>query len=234
MTSSLVRIEDLAGEDADAMLVLMHRFYTDVHADRFEEDLRSKSHALLLREGDDIIGFTTLAVFTHLMAGGSSRRVLYSGDTILDSAWWGSARLAAAWGRAIVELDLLHDDPPCLWLLLAGGVRTYRLLPLAWRNAFPVPHKTDAELESIGREIATVRFGDRYDHSTGVVRFHDTYRLRDEYRVPDERIERDELASYFASRNPGHIRGDELVCVAEMTAANLTRAAQRLIAGATR
>ena len=36
--------------------------------------------------------------------------------------------------------------------------------------------------------------------------------------------------AFFVSKNPGHARGDELVCLTEAHPENLTRAGQKLLA----
>jgi hypothetical protein len=39
----------------------------------------------------------------------------------------------------------------------------------------------------------------------------------------------DRQVAFFARMNPGHILGDELACLTEITRSNLTRAGQRMV-----
>jgi hypothetical protein len=38
------------------------------------------------------------------------------------------------------------------------------------------------------------------------------------------------MVSFFAEKNPGHVKGDELACITEISRSNLTRAGERMVA----
>ena len=78
-------------------------------------------------------------------------------------------------------------------------------------------------------EVATARWGARYDRRSGLVRFEDPQRLKAEVSPVTPRHRRDRHIAYFLHRNPGHEAGDELVCLAPLSEANLTRAGRRLL-----
>ena len=79
--------------------------------------------------------------------------------------------------------------------------------------------------------LAARRFGNRYDQTTGIVRFEKPQILRAPFAdVPVGRL-RDPHVAYFIHRNSGHQRGDELVCLCELSDANLTRAGARMVYG---
>jgi hypothetical protein len=65
----------------------------------------------------------------------------------------------------------------------------------------------------------------------GIVRLEHPQVLKDHLaEVPRGRIA-DPHVSFFLGRNPGHHRGDELVCLAELTDRNLTEAGHRMTRG---
>ena len=42
-------------------------------------------------------------------------------------------------------------------------------------------------------------------------------------------LKRRPLVRFFAAKNPGHLQGDELACLTEITRPNLTRAGERMM-----
>jgi hypothetical protein len=77
--------------------------------------------------------------------------------------------------------------------------------------------------------LAVERFGRFYDRSRGLVCFPHAARLRDDLcRVPAGRL-RDPHVAFFVTRNPGWRRGNELVCLCDVSRANLNRAGRRVI-----
>jgi hypothetical protein len=77
--------------------------------------------------------------------------------------------------------------------------------------------------------LAGERFGPQFDPDSGVVRFANPQRLRPGLeQVPAGRGQ-DPHVSFFLSRNPGHVNGDELVCLTELSPDNLTAAGRRMM-----
>ena len=65
--------------------------------------------------------------------------------------------------------------------------------------------------------------------ATGIVRFEQPQRLRGTLSgISPTRLE-DRHVAFFAGANPGHADGDELACLAEISDANLTPAAWRMV-----
>jgi hypothetical protein len=76
--------------------------------------------------------------------------------------------------------------------------------------------------------LARDRFGDAYDEAAGVLRFPQSLgHLRAEFAdVPAAHRRLPEVA-YFLERNPGYARGEELVCLCELSTGNLRPMARR-------
>ena len=230
MIGRLVAVPDLEGEQRDAMFELFDRSFESTRRKRFDADLDGKSHVLLLEDaGAGLQGFSTL-LFYRDRDRGEAINVVYSGDTIVAPEAWGSSVLAAAWIAAVKRLDRDRPAARLVWLLIASGYRTYRFLPVFWREFYPRHDRTTPLAPAaLAARLASERFGDAYDPATGIVRFAEPQVLVPELSgIPPERLKNPHVA-FFVRANPGHTRGDELVCLTELTDANLTRAGRRMV-----
>lgn len=211
MNGRLIRREELTGHEQGGMFDLMQEYFAGVTADLFARDLAEKNWVILLEDDGQIRGFSTLLVRDG---------VVHSGDTIVHRDAWGSNALARTWLEAIRELR------PQYWLLITSGFRTYRFLPVFWKEFWPRHDATErpALLETLARE----RFGDRY--AGGIVRFEYPQVLRNGLKeVPPSRLTNPHV-NFFLRANPGHACGDELACLCPLAAENQTAAGRRLVA----
>ena len=233
LASRLVAVPRLTPEDRASMFDLLDRHFHGVTERRFQLDLAEKNWALLLDLPDgSLAGFTTLridrAVDTPLNESVGPVDVVTSGDTIVAPDAWSSSNLAPSW---IAAVRSLAQKRRIFWLLIVSGWRTYRFLPVFWRHFVPRydASSPDDVLQTL-RLLARARFGTAFDENAGVVRFAEPQRLRGELAgIPDAR-RRNPHVEFFARRNPGHTDGDELVCLAEISDANLTPAGRRMVA----
>ena len=133
--------------------------------------------------------------------------------------------MPAAWIAAVRALTAGRPGP-VWWLLLTSGFRTYRFLPVFWREFWPrwdAP-EPPALLDALARE----RLGPAYRSDLGIARFPAPQALRRELaEVPEGRLA-DPHVAFFLDRNPGWPHGDELVCLTEIAASNLTPAGRRM------
>jgi hypothetical protein len=210
------------------MFELLAQHFDGVTAEQFGRDLAEKSLALLLEREDKLVGFSTLLAYTTLFEG-STVNVIYSGDTIVTPDAWGTTALPRAWVAGVDALRASMPPGRCFWLLLTSGFRTYRFLPVFWREFFPrfdVPTPPDLRrlLEQLGRE----RFCAQFLPTPGIVRFASPQKLRESLKEVPAGREHDPHVSFFLSRNPGCVNGDELVCLTELCPENLTAAGRRI------
>lgn len=158
-------------------------------------------------------------------------RLVFSGDTIVDREHWGGTAMAIAWGRLVFHLIERYSDRPLYWYLISKGFRTYRFLPVYFREFFPrhdaaAPREIGAIIDAVARR----KFGTRYDAARGIVRAApDADRLRAEMGELSESRLSDPHLRFFVERNPGHVDGDELCCLAPLTRENFSPTAERLI-----
>ncbi len=209
---------------------LFERYYADVDYGRFRRDMMEKD-GLILLVGEDGAprGFSTLGVSRHEI-GGETIRALFSGDTIIDHRYWGEHAFALAWLRRAGEIWRREPDAPLYWFLIVKGFRTYRYLPVFAREYWPHPHRPMPErIRLIRDHPATERFGENYDPRGGIVRFPKPRgRLKRPWlELPENLRDRPE-ARFFRRLNPHHARGDELVCLAELSPGNMPPFAARV------
>ena len=219
--------EALSDAHREQMYGLLTTFFSGVDRQTFGDDLRDKTHVILLEDESGVLrGFSTLLVYRTAVPGVDAM-VVYSGDTIVDRAWWGSPSLAVSWLAAARALTAGAGTRDVYWLLLTSGFRTYRFLPVFWREFYPrfdAVHDGKPLTDALARE----RFADRYDEASGVVRFGRPQVLVPELlEVPQGRTH-DPHVAFFLSRNPGHVDGDELVCLTNIADSNLTAAGRRI------
>src|SRR5436190_516029 len=221
--------QQLNDAQCDEMFILLANHFEGVTRSQFDTDLAEKSHVIFIRREEQLVGFSTLIAYETTYAD-ESLCVICSGDTIVAPEAWGTTTLPRAWIGAVNELRRAHIADRYYWLLLTSGFRTYRFLPVFWRDFLP---RFDAVERKAGRQLlehlAAERFGNLFNARTGIVRFAHPQVLRGEMRgIPPERMT-DPHVKFFAAQNPGHVHGDELVCLTELSSENLTAAGRRMV-----
>ena len=227
-TARLESREQLSRGDLENMYSLLSRHFDGVTSEQFNRDLVEKNWVILLERSARLVGFTTILAY-ETRFDGNPVSVIYSGDTIVAPDVWNTLMLPRKWIEAVAMLRERYPSGRYIWLLITSGFRTYRFLPTFWREFFP-----RFDLDTPGGEkklidhLAGERFGDQYIAASGIVRFRKPQRLRGPLaEIPSGRIE-DPHIEFFASRNPGHAQGDELVCLTELAPQNLTIAGRRI------
>ncbi len=231
LLGSLTPIGDLTAARREEMFALFSRHYDGATFGQFEADLAEKECVIDVIDPADgsLRGFSTQCVLQAPLRDGTVR-ALFSGDTIVDREFWGDPALSHVWGHLALSLIDKYRDEPLYWYLISKGYRTYRFLPVFFREFYPrhdvaTPRGEAAVLDALGRR----KFGDSYDAANGVVRPKDPCRLRDGLgEIPDARL-RDPHLRFFVERNPGHVLGHELCCLAPLSRKNFTAAAWRVI-----
>jgi len=224
--------------DRREMYALLRTYFSGTTRARFEADLREKERVILLRDAANgrIQGFST---FMRIERGIDGKNVVafFSGDTIVDREFWGETLLSRLWSQTIVteadRIQAARPDTAVYWFLICSGYRTWRFLPVFFREFHPNPEApTPPHVRRLIDALGAARFGDEYLADAGVVRFrHATPLRRGIADITDERL-RDPRVAFFARMNPGHADGDELACLCPLSRANLTRAGLRMVSNA--
>jgi hypothetical protein len=222
LESQTLPVGELRADCIARMHELMRAHYDGVSESQFLADLSAKQWAILLLDNGQLRGFSTQVLFDHPLAG-RDVKILFSGDTIIEKEHWGSQALPLAWGRLMLSLLAAHPASDLYWLLTSKGYKTYRFLPVFFHEFYPsVAGETPVFEKALLDSVAGRRFGGRFDPAAGVLRAEaGAQRLREGIAEIDDRRLRDPHVAFFQKKNPGHARGDELVCLARFHPDNL-------------
>jgi hypothetical protein len=235
LTGRIVEVAELSPRSRDEMFSLIDRYFAGMSRATFDADLNEKQWVIQLLDPitGAICGFSTQTLW-ELQIDGRPVSAVYSGDTIVNRDHWGSNLLAQLWGQFVISLIDERPDAELVWFLISMGYKTYRFLPVFFREFYPrhdapTPRWANAIIDAAARR----KYASSYDASAGIIRAGPkACRLRRGVAdVGAERL-RDPHVRFFAERNPGHARGDELCCIAPLKRANLTKAAHRLLRSA--
>jgi len=215
-------VADLSEIQVHHMLRIMQAYYHNVRRDQFLKDLEEKDWVILLWGNGCIRGFSTQMLFDYDIEG-HWIRVIFSGDTIIEKHCWGSLALPVAWGRMMLSIISDCHGREVYWLLTSKGYKTYRFLPVFFREFYPscmkeTPAFEKALLCNLGRR----KFGDRFDSESCIIRaLAGAQYLRLGVADITEVRRKDKHVAFFEKANPGHTRGDELVCIARCHEENI-------------
>ena len=231
-TSRLVRVVDLSDSDIGHMSQLLSVQFSGASREQFSSDLAEKNYAILLERDTELVGFTTILAYETTIDN-EPLSVIYSGDTIVSPCAWNSPVLSRSWIESAAKIRQAFPRGPYVWMLITSGFRTYRFLPVFWREFYPrhdcqTPDRSKRMID----QLALERFGPQYSAAEGIVRLSQPQQLKDYLAdVPEHRRLNPDI-EFFVSCNPGHVQGDELVCITELAPENLTTAGRRMAASA--
>lgn len=222
MKTEILDAKAVGADDLRAMVSLMDGHYENVTGAGFSADLARKDRVAVFRDRGRIRGFSTLVMLTERIDE-VPVRVFFSGDTVMDRSCRNSVALPFAVAREMLrELDRAPAEP-MYWLLTSKGYKTFRSLRVFFRDFFPRGGRTLSDFEA--RVLASVclrLFDGRLDRDRWTLRASESdQRLRRGVAdITDAIRVRPDIAD-FERLNPGHARGDELVCLARFSRENL-------------
>lgn len=232
LTFQLVALDSLAENQKSRMFHLMHENYNKVTEDIFFHDLSNKEWIGLIMDHSGLIhGFTTF-VINPKGVGGSHYHIIFSGDTVIAPAYWGSQIMMQGWCRAVGSFIASDMTKPWYWYLLSKGHRTYMYLPLFFEYFYPSPNpgQMNAELRKLADEVSSKLFGEYWYPKEGVIRF-DASRgeLKAELSEATFQKKGSLIANFFLNKNPRFYEGEELVCTALIHPDKVFRSARAFI-----
>ncbi len=231
LAARTVAVPDLDEQIRADAFALFQSAYAGADRGRFERDLAEKQLVILLRDraAGQLKGFSTVLIQAVRTPRGSAN-VVFSGDTVIDKEYWGQKQLQQEFCRLLVRLKLRRPHRPLYWFLISKGYKTYLLLTHAFPRAVPRHDRADVpQLRAVLDQLATERFGTEYDTRSGLVRYKTPHeRVRAEVAPVEASLLADPHIRFFVERNPGHVNGDELACLAEVRMQDLARVAFRI------
>ena len=237
LTTEIVPVGSLHPHEARAMFALFARHYEHVSPSRFEADLYQKDCVILLRESGTgaVQGFSTQQVL-HFSVDGEPMRALFSGDTIIEPAFWGDQELVRGWCRFAGGVRAAAPGARLFWFLISKGYRTYLYLPLFFRRYLPAPDRSPSPFEQVVMDtLARMKFAPYYRRDRGLLEFPDRRgNLTPALAAVPESRRADPRVRFFLERNPTYAMGTELVCLAEISPQNMRSIAGRTLEDAER
>jgi hypothetical protein len=224
---TLCETPEIREAERERMFELFARSYVSISRAQFLEDLSWKSHAGILRDRAGVIqGFTTIAV--NPKGFSADYDVLFSGDTIISPDHWGTQELVRGFCRTAGHLGA--ENRKLYWYLISKGHRTYLYLPLFCRRFYPDRRGQHEDLRRIAEDCSAFLYPEAWRGDLGILKFQDSHgELSPELaQTTHDRASHADVA-FFLQRNPGFERGDELVCVTELSADNLRGFAKRFL-----
>ena len=224
LQTRIVPVERISPETVKEMFDLLDACYCNVAWEQFQKDLFEKDWVIIIEDSTSLSlkGFSTLKVFYHDFQG-DTYRIAFSGDTIITPSCWGSLCLPMGFGKLMV--NILNEKPniPLYWMLITKGIRTYRVLPVFFKKFYPRCDKeTPAGMRQLMRDLGYKKFLKQYQDSGIIKADENSQSLRRELSGENSVQDRnDKHVKYFLENNPGCVKGDELLCLAEFSLDNL-------------
>jgi hypothetical protein len=228
------QVRTLTMAQRDQMYDIFEGCYSNTSRAQFDQDLDEKIWVVLLADSTGRVhGFSTMC-FVRTIVGATPVIGLFSGDTALRREHWGDPTWHRAWLQHVIDLAdmerIKHPDAKLYWFELTSTYKTYRLIPMAFRNFCPSYHGHALAFDRAALEaLAKHKFPTQYSASQGVVRLSAPTPVRAGVADVREKHRRNPHVEFFLTANPGHADGDLLVCLAELSVDNLTPLARRIL-----
>ena len=218
--SEFVKVNDLSKRDIEKMFNIYGNYYLNTDYEIFEKDLFEKSGVFIIREPkkDFIVGFSTI-MERKFPVNGKTVNAFFSGDTIIEEAYWGSRALQRAMFRYILFFKFKHTGSAIYWLLISKGFKTYLLLANNFQHYYPNPDQKNLELKDYVDAYCDEYFSEYYDQESKLINFGENYQALkpDVAPITDEMRSKNRKIAYFEQSNPTWVQGTELPCIGRLT-----------------
>jgi len=218
--SPLSEVDCLSWAERQQLEQLFLRIYAG--PGNFQDDLREKDWVLRLWDDSSrqLMGFSTLKRSLESFQG-EAVVVYFSGDTLVLPEFRHRFDLPRLWAQAVFQL-VEGEQLPCYWFLICSGFRTYRFLPIFYRDFYPrYDAVTPPDWQNFLDRLGQSRYGKLYHQ--GIAHLNTPCREP----LPERRL--DAHANFFLERNPGWSEGHELACLTRLSVDNQSPALRRLL-----
>lgn len=153
--------------------------------------------------------------FFNIVVDGKRVRGIFSGDTIIDPAYWGNNALVTTFYRRLIIERFKHPFTPFYWFLISKGYKTYLLLTNNFYKYYPSVSWESQRLKRITQAYCEQLFPGDFDADRMLLDFGDSYvRLKDSVaRITPELASIDKDIGFFEQINPTWERGTEVPCI---------------------
>lgn len=225
LTASYSRIAKIDVHVIRQMYKVFSQYYENTSWEVFLHDLSKKTGAFILRNPTGrVVGFSTVMT-CRIQVGGRPVHGVFSGDTIIERAYWGSRALQLEFFKFLIAEKARHPLRPIYWFLISKGFKTYLLLANNFYTYFPRHDGQDEYLGDIVDAYCEQMFPAYYQRERRLLDFgHDYSPLRGDVAEITERMRHENSKiRFFEGCNPEWRRGTELPCVGEVSWKDLLR-----------
>jgi len=214
------------------MFEILCTYFDNVSFSLFLSDLKDKNWVIVLSDSCDgkIQGFSTQKLI-YTQVEKVSVRALFSGDTIIDKKFWGGSELVKKWFDLVIPMVENKKEEKFYWFLISMGYKTYRFLPVYFKNFYPCFDKDIPKFEKKVRDkLGELKYPGEYDKDSGVINFQKKAAcLKKNFAdIPVKRLNNPHIRN-FLERNPLYGQGNELVCLAELSYDNFKPIVYKMI-----
>jgi hypothetical protein len=201
------------------MFEIFKQYYDLPEPESFFRDFAAKDDVIILRDKktDAIKGFSTQKILTHTI-GGKTYTGIFSGDTIIDRAYWGDNTLGFGFFWYLLGQCRWSFRNKVYWHLISKGYKTYLLMANNFDRSYPRhDRQTPPFFQALSDDFARQLYPKAYHKEWGLLLFDGPHEHLKTNVAPitDDLKARLPHVRFFADRNPNWQNGDELVCVAE-------------------
>ncbi len=203
--------------------------FAGIRWDEFIRDFNEKEHVILLIGPEEkIVGFSTIMII-DLQVEEKIVKAIFSGDTTVHRAHRDSVGFAVEFAKFFVKTIEMFPAQEIYYVLISKGWRTYRILPFYFKHFVPHHGTSITSYEqSVMDAFGYKKYPHNYNASTGLLMFDgDVQRLKPESIDALPMSRNDFHGQFFISKNPEYLRGNELVCIAQVAYDNFTNAITR-------
>lgn len=232
LKGDVIEISQLSRGQINEMFNLFCVYFTYVERAKFDMDLQEKDWVIILKDSvsGQIKGFSTQMLMER-QANGAAIKAIFSGDTIIHKDFWGEPTLAKVWLNFVWSLARMYKEAKLYWFLAAMGYKTYRFLPVYFKEFYPCYNKEIPEFEKrLLDSLAFCKYPVEYNKMTGVIQ-HLSKKETLKPGVADVTAQKlhNPHIDFFIKKNPEYWYGDELACITLVNEENLKPVAYRVM-----
>lgn len=224
-------VEKITLLDMKTMYGIFEQYYLNTTFQIFEKDLMEKTGVFIIRDPNDVlVGFSTVTE-RDFEVDGIVHHAFFSGDTIIEQAYWGNRALQRAMYRYIISFKFKYPTKPIYWMLISKGFKTYLLLANNYFTYYPHCDQKHQRLEQHVDAYCNQYFAKYYDKNKKLLNFGDDYQplKPDIAPITDEMREKNKKIAFFEEKNPTWVAGTELPCIGEIHWTDLYRYIHRFL-----
>ena len=244
MECKIFAVKDIKNnsEIVENMFLLMKKHYENMKKDKFLKDLYDKNDVFLLFENNELKGFSTIKKMELNIENKKedeektvNKKIVgfFSGDTIIEKGFSWGIEFQKEWIKyCLLESEKnMKNGMKTYWFLISKGIKTYMYLPTYFKSFCPKVDYIESEIEKKIKDIYAKKiYGSRYCKENGIVKNDGTNDfLRENVVVLSEKQLKNKNIQFFLEKNPNYKKGDELVCLAEISFENLTNLGKRVL-----